>query len=175
LRGKFALFQNLVADVDFYLVAGLAFVGLSERAETPAAGLGSQTAGLDSVQANQLRAAWGRSQTARESRLAVAPTFGFGLNFFVNRFVSLNLEYRATPLSAGIARAPTRAPPARAAAWRAPRACEGFSDYLATYFPSPGGGAPRTVIDENDRTLSFNQMVNLGLTFFLPTQPRIGP
>lgn len=161
LRGKFALFQSITADVDLYFVAGVAFVGLEERADSTL--LNTATPG----QRNN-------SQIARASRVGIAPTFGFGLNFFLNRFVSLNLEYRATPLSwnrAGTDESSTRTSCGLAGT----ASCEGFSDYLATYFPSPGGGAPRTVIDENDRTLSFNQMVNLGVTFFLPTQPRIGP
>lgn len=170
LRGKFALFQNLVADLDFYLVAGVAFVGLSERADYS---LASQTSGLDSVAANNLRASWNRSQTARASRLAVAPTFGFGLNFFVNRFVSVNVEYRATPFSwnrSGTDENSTenRCGPAGTTT------CEGFSDIVSTYFAT--SAAQRVSrITSDDRSLSFNQMVSLGVSIFLPTSPRIGP
>lgn len=161
LRGKFALFQSITADVDFYLVGGVAFVGVEERADVNLPNTATPT------QRNQ-------SQIARASRVAIAPTFGFGLNFFLNRFMSINLEYRATPLSwnrAGTDESST----ATSCGLAGNESCAGFSDYLATYFPSPGGRSPRTVIDENDRTLSFNQMVNVGLTFFLPTAPRIGP
>ncbi len=30
------------------------------------------------------------------------------------------------------------------------------------------------VLDENDRSFRWNQMVNFSVNFFLPTQPRIG-
>jgi outer membrane beta-barrel protein len=173
LRGKFALFQNLVADLDLYFVAGVAVVGVTERADTPAAGLQSQTAGLDAVAAANVRAAWARSQTERASRLAVAPTFGFGLNFFINRFVSVNVEYRATPFSWNRSgtdenSTATRCGPAGNAS------CEGFSDLVSTYFETT---AARRVsrITSDDRSLSFNQMVSLGVSIFLPTSPRVGP
>lgn len=173
LRGKFALFQNLVADLDLYLVAGVAFVGLTERAETAAAGLQSQTSGLDSVMAANLRTAWGRSQTARESRLAVAPTFGFGLNFFINRFVSVNVEYRATPFSWNRSgtdenSAENRCGPA------GNTTCAGFSDIVSTYFATSASQRVSRITSE-DRSLSFNQMVSLGVSIFLPTAPRVGP
>lgn len=170
LRGKFALFQNLVADLDLYLVAGVAFVGLSERADYS---VQSQTSGLDSVMANNLRTSWARTQTARASRLAVAPTFGFGLNFFINRFVSVNVEYRATPFSWNRSgtdenSAENRCGPA------GNTTCEGFSDIVSTYFAT---SATQRVsrITSDDRSLSFNQMVSLGVSIFLPTSPRIGP
>lgn len=170
LRGKFALFQNLVADLDLYFVAGVALVGVTERADYS---LGSQTTGLTPEAASALRASWVRSQSARASRLAVAPTFGFGLNFFINRFVSVNVEYRATPFSwnrSGTDENSTAnfCGPAGTAS------CEGFSDLVSTYFQT---NAARRVsaVTSDDRSLSFNQMVTLGVSIFLPTAPHIGP
>ena len=170
LRGKFALFQNLVADLDLYFVAGVALVGVTERADFS---LGSQTSGLDSVAANNLRSSWARSQSARASRLAVAPTFGFGLNFFINRFVSVNVEYRATPFSWNRSGTDENSTVSRCGA-AGNASCEGFSDLVSTYFET---NAARRVsaVTSDDRTLSFNQMVSLGVSIFLPTSPRIGP
>ena len=170
LRGKFALFQNLVADLDLYFVAGVAFVGVTERADFS---LGSQTTGLDSVAANNLRRSWANSQSARASRLAVAPTFGFGLNFFINRFVSVNVEYRATPFSWNRSGTDENSTVSRCGA-AGNASCEGFSDLVSTYFET---NAARRVsaVTSDDRTLSFNQMVSLGVSIFLPTSPRIGP
>lgn len=170
LRGKFALFQNLVADLDLYFVAGVAFVGVTERADFS---LGSQTSGLDSVAANNLRRSWANSQTARSSRLAVAPTFGFGLNFFINRFVSVNVEYRATPFSWNRSGTDENSTVNRCGA-AGNASCEGFSDLVSTYFET---NAARRVsaVTSDDRTLSFNQTVSLGVSIFLPTSPRIGP
>ncbi|MBK8691659.1 MAG: outer membrane beta-barrel domain-containing protein [Deltaproteobacteria bacterium] len=170
LRGKFALFQNLVADLDLYFVAGVALVGVTERADFS---LGSQTTGLDSVAANNLRRSWANSQSARASRLAVAPTFGFGLNFFINRFVSVNVEYRATPFSWNRSGTDENSTVSRCGA-AGNASCEGFSDLVSTYFET---NAARRVsaVTSDDRTLSFNQMVSLGVSIFLPTSPRIGP
>lgn len=170
LRGKFALFQNLVADLDFYIVAGVAFVGLTERADFQVA---SQTDGLSEAQATSLRASWARTQTATSGRVAVAPTFGAGLSFYLNRFLSVNLEYRATPFSwnrSGTDESSTemRCGPSGTAS------CAGFSDAVSTYFASNASQRVARVTSD-DRTLSFNQMVTLGLSIYLPTSPRIGP
>jgi outer membrane beta-barrel protein len=170
LRGKFALFQNLVADLDLYFVAGVALVGVTERADFS---VGSQTTGLDAVAVANLRRAWANSQSARASRLAVAPTFGFGLNFFINRFLSVNVEYRATPFSWNRSGTDENSTATRCGA-AGNASCEGFSDLVSTYFET---NASRRVsaVTSDDRSLSFNQMVTLGLSIFLPTSPRIGP
>ena len=170
LRGKFALFQSLVADVDFFLFAGAAFVGIEERADTcltsdgVAAGSSCQTGSPENRN---------RSQTARSSRVAIAPTFGAGLNFYLNRFISINLEYRATPFSWN-----TSGTDENSAASRCGLAgnevCSGFSDYASTYFARTPSDR-RTIIDANDRSLSFNQMFTIGVSIYLPTSPRIGP
>jgi len=170
LRGKFALFQNLVADLDLYFVAGVAFVGVTERADYS---LGSQTSGLTPEAAASLRRSWANSQSARASRLAVAPTFGFGLNFFINRFVSVNLEYRATPFSWNRSGTDENSTATRCGA-AGNASCEGFSDLVSTYFETTPSRRVSAVTSD-DRTLSFNQMVTLGVSIFLPTAPRIGP
>lgn len=164
LRGKFALFQNVTADVDFYIVGGVAFVGVEERADTCLTA-GANATGCQPSTPARLTA----SQNNRASRLAVAPTFGFGLNFFVSRFVSLNLEYRATPFSWNRSGTDESSTLTRCGT-AGNESCEGFSDYVATYFSN----APLTRVDAEDRTLVFNQMVSLGVSIFLPTAPRIG-
>jgi hypothetical protein len=160
LRGKFALFQNLVADVDFFLFAGAAFVGIEERQDT-------------TLRSDATPEARNNSQTARSSRVAIAPTFGAGLNFYLNRFISINLEYRATPFSWN-----TSGTDENSAASRCGLAgnevCTGFSDYASTYF-ARNPADRRTIIDANDRSLSFNQMFTIGVSIYLPTSPRIGP
>lgn len=160
LRGKFALFQSLVADVDFFLFAGAAFVGIEERQDT-------------TLRSDATIEARNSSQTARASRVAIAPTFGAGLNFYLNRFISINLEYRATPFSWN-----TSGTDENSAAPRCGLAgnevCEGFSDYASTYFARTPSDR-RTIIDANDRSLSFNQMFTIGVSIYLPTAPRIGP
>jgi hypothetical protein len=55
--------------------------------------------------------------------------------------------------------------------------CTGSPDYLVraqggmARSGSPGG---RFLLDENDRTFRWNQMVNFSFNIFLPTAPRIG-
>ncbi len=162
LRGKFALFQSLVADVDFYLVAGAAFVGVEERADTKLA----STLDVNSATVRN-------SQTTRASRVAIAPTFGAGLNFYLNRFISLNFEYRATPFQWNRSGTDENSTATRCGA-AGNESCEGFSDYVSTYFARDAAGR-YTQIDSNDRSWSFNQTFTVGLSFFLPTAPRIGP
>ncbi len=160
LRGKFALFQSLVADVDFFIFAGAAFVGLEERADT-------------TIRPGDEPSRTRNTQTTRATRVAVAPTFGAGLNFYISRFVSLNFEYRATPFQwnpSGTDESST----AQRCGLAGTTACEGFSDYVATYF-SRTPTDRRTIIDSNDRSWSFNQMFTVGVSIYLPTSPRIGP
>jgi outer membrane beta-barrel protein len=87
LRGKLSLFQKLFVDTDFFVTAGLAFVGIEERADT--------VAGLCTVDDQACR----DSQSARASRVAVTGTFSAGLRLYVNQWMALNLEWRALPFS----------------------------------------------------------------------------
>jgi outer membrane beta-barrel protein len=175
LRGKFALFQSLVADVDFFLFAGAAFVGISERQDTSIST--DQVPGDLMDMRTRARSPTGLSQTARSSRVAIAPTIGAGLNFFVNHFISLNFEYRVTPFTWNPAGTDESSAASTCGLGRN-ESCDGNSDYVSTYFdrPSTGVSAPRrTIINEEDRLWRFNQMFTFGLTFYLPTAPRIGP
>lgn len=166
LRGKFALFQNLVADTDFYILAGVAFVGVEERADVTLRSSPSYEtpylSGSSRQTADEIQRATLASQTARASRIAIAPTVGFGINFYINRFVSIGFEYRIMPFAWN--RSGTDQDSAGAA---------GVSDTVANYFQSDVRRR-LAVIDSNDRRMDINQMVNFGVTFFLPTSPRIG-
>lgn len=128
-RGKLALFQKLFVDTDAYLHGGLAFVGLKERGDCS----GNCAGNFD-----------------MQSRMALAPTFGLGLNFYPSNFISFGFEYRAMPFS-----------------WN------------RAGFDSRGGGTdgkfPDTNIDSNDRTFKFNQMVSIHIGISFPTKPKLSP
>lgn len=82
------------------------------------------------------------------TRTALAPTFGLGLTLYTGSFMSLNLEYRAYPFS-----------------WNR----GGFDSRGAP----PDASFPDNKIDKEDRTFKFNQMVFVGVGFYLPTKPTI--
>lgn len=87
------------------------------------------------------------------SRTAIAPTFGLGLNFYAGNFISLGVEYRAFPFS-----------------WNR----GGFDSRGAG--PNgqyPNGLAGNPVINSEDRTFKFNQMITLAVGFSLPTKPKL--
>jgi len=165
LRGKLSLFQNIFIDTDFYLFGGLGIVGLTERQSAV------YDASMDPTQANVPTAAsLAGNQTARSSRVALTGTFGVGLNFYINRFISLQVEYRAFPFAWNTmgtdesSRANTCGPTGTSS-------CAGFPDYAVR--PDTNGAGGGFNLDDNDRQFRWNQMVNFGLNFFLPTAPRI--
>lgn len=141
LRGKLALFQKVYVDTDFTLFAGVAAVGVTERAdvtddvcaEAPPVGAGPEENACIGTQFN------------RASRVAIAPTFGVGLNFYMNDFMALNLEWRGMPFK-----------------WNT----SGFD-------VAGDDGHPDGQITSADRQFHFNHMVNIGLSFFLPTAAKI--
>lgn len=124
-RGKLALFQNIFADTDLYLHGGLAFVGVKERGECGSAAKPCAT------------------NFGLESRMALAPTFGLGLNLYTKSIVSFGVEYRAFPFS-----------------WN--RA--GF-DQRGT---GPDANFPDQKVNDQDRTFKFNQMITLAVGFSFP-------
>ena len=77
LRGKLALFQSIYLDTDFYISAGPAFVGVTER--------------------KNCNPCVGQFDTAK--RTAIAPTFAVGLSFYVNKWSALGFEYRGLPFA----------------------------------------------------------------------------
>lgn len=145
LRGKLSLFQKLFVDADLYLVAGVAAVGLSERADTTIATLCDGPAASDACL---------DSQTARASRVAIAPTIGVGLSFYFNQLMALTLELRALPF-----------------AWNTSGTDEGGRDENGN--SGNGGDFPDGLIDAEDRIFHTNAVFNIGVAFYLPTEARI--
>lgn len=133
-RGKIAIFQKIFVDTDAYIHGGLAFVGLQERGDC--GGGGSQPLCTDPKSFDLA------------SRVAIAPTFGLGLNFYITNFLSLGVEYRALPFS-----------------WN--RA--GFDARGA----GNDGNSPDQKVDSQDQTFKFNQMMTISLGFSFPTAPKL--
>lgn len=129
-RGKLAVFQKLFVDTDLYIHGGLAIIGVSERKDCPA-GTCTQPASF-----------------ATDTRTAFAPSFGLGLTLYTSGLVSVNIEYRAFPMS-----------------WNR----SGFD----TKGANPDASFPDNKIDSEDRTFKFNQMIGLSVGFSLPAQPKL--
>jgi len=141
LRGKLSLFQKLFVDADFYIFAGAAMVGVEERAD------------VEEHTCDTASGSCTDSQTARASRLAIAPTFGAGLTMFINQFIALQFEWRGIPFS-----------------WNTAGTDEGGHDETGA---DGGGDFPDGIIDSNDRNFHFNHMFVLGVSFYLPTAVRV--
>jgi hypothetical protein len=131
-RGKLALFSKVYTDTEIFFFAGLGIIGLTERSEC------TDPSGNKPCSQN--------FQTA--SRMGFAPSFGFGLSFFVNKWNSLGIEYRAVPF-----------------AWN------------TGGFDTAGGGRDKSFpdgkIDGQDRKFIFNQLFTVRWNFYLPPQYRL--
>ncbi len=88
-----------------------------------------------------------------KSRTAIAPTFGLGLNFYTGDFISIGLEYRALPFS-----------------WNRGGFDSRGSGPNGKY---PNGLSGTPIINSDDRTFKFNQMISLAVGFSFPTKPRV--
>jgi hypothetical protein len=132
-RGKLALFSSLFVDTDVNIFAGPAFIGIQERADC----------GVDSSGVQAIACADPASFTLK-SRVAIAPTFGLGLNFYPSSFIGFGFEFRALPF-----------------AWNT----SGFDNH--------GGGAnedfPDLNVNNADRELHFNSMLTVHASFQFPT------
>ncbi len=132
-RGKLALFQNIYLDTDLYFFAGPAFIGVSERKECdPAAGTPCFAPGAHD----------------RESRVAIAPTFGLGFSFYVNKWNAVGFEWRGVPFG---------------------RNTGGFDNHGG----GPDGKFPDQKVNADDRDFKFNQMLTLSYNFYFPQQYRV--
>jgi hypothetical protein len=133
-RGKLALFSSLFVDTDVNIFAGPAFIGLQERADCGHDPDGKKLPLDCSAQASFTLA----------SRVAIAPTFGLGLNFYPSKFIGFGFEARALPF-----------------AWNT----SGFDNH--------GGGANKDFPDLNvnsaDREFHFNSMLTVHASFQFPT------
>jgi len=166
LRGKLALFQNIFIDTDFYIFLGLGIIGVSERANY------DQQADPAMRAASPSDAEVVMNQRTRVGRVAFTGTFGVGLNFYITRFLSLAVEYRAYPFSWNTmgtderSRAVTCGPNSN-------QSCETFPDFGVPR-TADGTSGGRFVLDSHDQQFRWNQMVNFSLSVFLPFQPRVG-
>ena len=148
-RGKLALFSSIYIDSDFYFFAGPAIASVTERKDC--AGTNStQVGGCSSEAPSGINDANGdpipipNAETyPMEKRIAIAPTFGVGFTFYVNRWNALGFEWRATPFA---------------------RNTGGFDNH--------GGGPdqefPDQNVDSEDRDLKLNQMLSVSWNFYLP-------
>jgi hypothetical protein len=125
-RGKLALFQSIYLDTDLYFFAGPAFIGITERKNC------DQCAG----------------NFAMANRTAIAPEFGLGFSFYINKWSALGFEGRLMPFS-----------------WN------------AGGFDTAGGGKdkkfPDNKITSDDRSFSLTPMLSVSYNVYLPFQYRV--
>jgi hypothetical protein len=125
-RGKIALFQSIYADADLYFFGGPAFIGVGERKDCEE----------NCAQSFE-----------RANRVAIAPTFGLGFSFFVNKWNAIGFEWRALPFS-----------------WN------------TGGFDTAGGGKddefPDNKINDADRDFHFNQLLTVSYNFYFPQDYR---
>jgi len=125
-RGKLALFQSIYLDTDLYFFGGPAFVGLTERKNC------EECSGVFTM----------------ASRTAIAPTFGLGFNFYINKWSAIGFEYRGMPFS-----------------WN------------TGGFDTAGGGQdkkfPDNKITNDDRQFHFNSVMTLSFNMYLPFQYKV--
>lgn len=148
-RGKIALFQSIYIDSDLYFFAGPAIAGLTERADCsgPASTL---SGGCSSERDSGISDANGDpipipnfESFPMASRVAIAPTFGLGFTFYVNRWNALGFEWRAVPFS---------------------RNTGGFDNHGG----GPDGDFPDEQVNSDDRDLKLNQMLSVSWNFYVP-------
>lgn len=125
-RGKLALFQSIYLDTDLYFFGGPAFVGIKERKNCDQC--------VDNFE--------------MASRVAIAPTFGLGFTFYINKWSALGFEYRGLPF-----------------AWN------------TGGFDTAGGGKdkkfPDNKITNDDRQFAFNSMLTVSYNIYLPFQYKV--
>lgn len=146
LRGKLGIFEKLFVDTDLYLAGGIAFIGLEERAEVDEQGFRACKDMGGGALASQITC-FERTQDDKESRSAMAPTFGVGLSLYMADFVAMTIEWRAMPF-----------------AWNTSGTDESGD---------ARGDFPDDHIDDADRLSHFNHMMTLGFAFYLPTRPSL--
>lgn len=130
-RGKIALFASVFADADIAFFAGPAFIGLRER---KACGRSDDGAQLDPC----------GSSFSLTDRVAIAPTFGLQLNFYVNDFVGFGTEFRGLPFS-----------------WNT----SGFDNHGT----GQDKAYPDQAVNGADSEFKFNSMITVYATIALPT------
>ena len=132
-RGKIAIFQSIFVDTDLYVFGGPAFVGVRERGDC------GEDADLPCTDPESFELA---------SRMAIAPTFGLGFTFYVNKWNAFGFEWRGLPFS---------------------RNTGGFDNRGA----DPDGRFPDLSVNDEDREFKFNQMLTVSWGFYFPTDYRV--
>jgi outer membrane beta-barrel protein len=153
LRGKLSLFQKLFLDADLYISAGVAFVGVDERADvlwTDPSTMSNICTGPTAVDGTGMSSAECRATQTRTSRVAITGTFGVGLRIYANEWMALNMEYRAIPFS-----------------WNTSGTDEGGQS------ANGHDGFSDGQVNSDDWIFHFNHMFTVGWTFYLPTNARI--
>lgn len=148
-RGKIALFQSIYIDSDLYFFAGPAIAGVTERADcngttsTLVGGCSSERPSLVNDADGQDIPIPNFETFPTSKRVAIAPTFGVGFTFYVNRWNALGFEWRAVPFA---------------------RNTGGFDNH--------GGQAddefPDQRVNSDDRDLKLNQMLTVSWNFYVP-------
>lgn len=143
-RGKLSLFSALFVDADVDIFAGAAFVGLKERGDCGVDDSGNPILGSNGKEL----ACSLQSSFVLQSRVAIAPTFGLGLNFYPGNadtnFFGVGFEFRAFPFS-----------------WNT----GGFDNHGG----GPNNAFPDGNINSADREFHFNTMLSVQLKFAFPT------
>lgn len=142
-RGKLSIFEKIFVDTDAYLFAGPAFVGITERKDC-GAGTGIDC-GNFTFKGNGDPTVLTKPTA---SRVAIAPTFGIGFNFYTGRWGALGLEWRGLPFS-----------------WN------------TGGFDTKGAGTdkkfPDNKITSDDHEFKFNQVMTVSYSIFLPLEPKV--
>lgn len=134
-RGKIAIFQSVYVDTDFYVFGGPAFVGLSERKACARGACGPYPNALPGSQVDPY--------FTMEQRMAIAPSFGLGFQFYLSRWAALGTEWRGIPFARNVG---------------------GFDNHGA----GPNGDFPDLEVNDQDREFRFNQMIVVSFGVSLP-------
>jgi hypothetical protein len=148
-RGKIALFQSIYVDSDLYFFAGPAFVGVTEREDCIGVGPVANGGCSSEVPRGQTTAAGDQIvvpnavEFPMKSRMAIAPTFGLGFTFYVNRWNAFGFEWRAIPFARNTA---------------------GFDNHGG----GPDSEFPDSSVNSDDRDFKINQMLSISWNFYIP-------
>ena len=156
-----SLFEKLFVAIDGAIFIGGGIVHFQERKECE---LGNREKSCGSM-----------DNPAAERESQIGGTFTAGLNFmaYINQWIAVNLEFRATPFrwNAGGTDESGQA----AALWNLRNATNDFTgDEYWEYSSSGEGDYPDGKINKDDRSWNANMTIGLGVSVYLPTTASIG-